>query len=490
MREKRALPSVLSEVASAEPAGRPDSPPGALPPGHGVDVPSALPRRATWRSAVLVAVGAALLVTVSLGPMAGELGGLSPWVWLATATVGLLQCFLLAELAARFPLRVGGTPQYVQSAIDAPMLGALSSWSYWFAWTPGIAVNLYLAAGYVQQSIWSGADQLALTAAFGVALYAINAVGLRPSMRVSAALSMVAIVPLILIVAAVVLNPSLVQIDRVLPSELPGGEAILSFATLLLLTKWFFVAAWAAYGGEMASTLASEMREGAAAIPRAVLLGGVACLVAFGLTPLILVGVVGAEGLTEDPLVVFLTASREIFGDGGTTFIGLTLAAGLLLGAQAFIIGSSRTIYQMALDRHLPAMFARVNRRGAPIGSIAWDGAVITLMLVIFGTDVVNVIASANVGYVIVFVLLPLAFLASRRREAITPTFRVGRGAKSLAVSLFAINAIVLVVGGAQWGTEVILVGAGVVVLIIPISAVSRRLSRRPDGLVRHGDST
>lgn len=458
-------------------------------PGDARQASPALPRTATLRSVLLVAIGAALLVTVSLGSMAGELGGLSPWVWLAAAVVGLLQCLLLAELAARFPLRVGGTPQFVQSTIDAPLLGALSTWSYWFAWTPGIAVNLYLAAGYVQQAVWGGVDQILLTALFGVALYGINAAGLRPSTRVSAVLSLVAIVPILLIIAAVVLNPSLFHLDRALPAKLPDGGAILSFAALLLLAKWFFVAAWAAYGGEIASTLVSEMRDDSdSAIPRAIVLGGVACLVAFGLTPLILVAVVGAQGLTNDPLVVFLTASREIFGERGSTFIALTLAAGLLLGAQAFIIGSSRTIYQMARDRHLPAVFARVNRRGAPIGSFVWDGAVITMMFVIFGTNVVNVIASANVGYMIVFVLLPLAFLASRRMETSKDTYAVGRGARTLAVLLFALNAVVLLVGGAQWGLKVIAVGACVVALIIPIAALSRRHSSLRDVLVSDGD--
>jgi amino acid transporter len=478
-------PLALSDVATAPPGTLAEAPAGAE-----AALPLALPQTATWRSAVLVAVGAAVLVTVSLGPMAGELGGLSPWVWLGAAGVGLLQCLLLAELAARFPLRAGGTAQYVGSVIQSPTLGALSSWSYWFAWTPGIAVNLYLAAGYVQQSVWSGANQLALTAGFGVALYAINATGLRPSIRLSAVLSIIAVIPLVLIVVGVAADPSLVSADNVLPSQLPDGKEILSFATLMLVVKWFFVAAWAAYGGEMASTLASEMREGSAAIPRAVLLGGVACLVAFGLVPLILVGVVGAQGLTEDPLVVFLTASREIYGSGGSTFIGLTLAAGLLLGAQAFIIGSSRTIYQMSVDGHLPAVFARVTRRGAPVGSIVWDGAVITMMFVIFGTDVVNVIASANVGYVIVFVLLPLAFLASRRKSAPPGTYRVGPGAKPLAVLLLAVNAVVLVVGGVQWGFEVVAVGVLVVALIVPISAVSRRRARPLPGSVRHGASS
>lgn len=484
MRSENPTP-VLGEVGAAElPASRPE----LAGSGDVARAAPALPRTVTWRSAVLVAIGASLLVTVSLGPMAGELGGLSPWVWILTAVVGLGQCLLLAELAARFPLRVGGTPQYVQSAIDAPMLGALSTWCYWFAWTPGIAVNLYLAAGYVQQSVWSGANQMLLTAIFGAVLYGINASGLRPSTRVSGVLAIVAIVPIVLILAAVAANPSLVALDRALPAELPDGTAILSFATLLLVVKWFFVAAWAAYGGEMASTLVSEMREGVDAIPRAIVLGGVACLVAFGLTPLVLVGVVGAQGLTDDPLVVFLTASREIFGDSGATFMGLTLAAGLLLGAQAFIIGSSRTVYQMARDRHLPRIFSRVNRRGAPIGSIALDGAVITTMFLIFGTDVVNVIASANVGYVVVFVLLPLAFLASRRHSAPRETFALARGARPLALALLTINAIVLTVGGAQWGLEVVAVGAGIVALIVPISLLSRRFSPPPDPLVPYGD--
>lgn len=470
---------VLGEAGGAELVAGPGAVAGSTP---------ALPRTVTWRSAVLVALGAALLVTVSLGPMAGEIGGLSAWVWLAAAIVGLGQCVLLAELAARFPRRVGGTPQYVQSAIDAPMLGALATWCYWFAWTPGIAVNLYLAAGYVQQSVANDVNQLLLTAIFGVVLYGLNATGLRPSTRVSAGLSIVAIIPIVLILAAVVANPSLVQLDRALPTELPDGTAVLSLATILLFAKWFFVAAWAAYGGEMASTLVSEMREGGEAIPRAIVVGGVACLVAFGLIPLILIGVVGAEKLTEDPLVVFLTASREIFGDSGGTFMGLALAAGLLLGAQAFIIGSSRTVYQMARDRHLPPIFARVNRRGAPIGSIALDGAVIATMFIIFGTDVVNVIASANVGYVVVFVLLPLAFLASRRHSAPRHTFAIGRGARALALALLAINAVALIVGGAQWGLEVMGVGAAIVALIFPIAFLSRRLSPPPDPPVPHGD--
>ena len=57
--------------------------------------------------------------------------------------------------------------------------------------------------------------------------------------------------------------------------------------------------------------------------------------------------------------------------------IGLLLASALILGAQAFIVGSSRTVFQMSRDGYLPRAFAAVNRRQVPIGSLALDGAVI-----------------------------------------------------------------------------------------------------------------
>src|SRR5690242_7258742 len=105
---------------------------------------SRLPRSIPWQVAVLEAVAGAVMVIVSLGAMAAEIGNVSVLVWSVTAGVGALQCVLIAQLVRRYPRRAGGTPQYAYrvAPTGSRVLGAISCWCYWFAWTPAIAVNL------------------------------------------------------------------------------------------------------------------------------------------------------------------------------------------------------------------------------------------------------------------------------------------------------------------------------------------------------------
>ncbi len=102
-----------------------------------------LQRTATWKTALIVSLGGSLLVTVSLGAMAAEIGSASVLVWSLIAIIGVLQCFIIAELAAMYPEKTGGTPVYAHEAFKgiSPFIGALSNWGYWFGWIPVIAVN-------------------------------------------------------------------------------------------------------------------------------------------------------------------------------------------------------------------------------------------------------------------------------------------------------------------------------------------------------------
>lgn len=246
-----------------------------------------------------------------------------------------------------------------------------------------------------------------------------------------------------------------------------------------LLLKWGFVATWSSYAAEMASTVCSEIRKPERYMGRVMSVSAVICLVAFAAVPVALFGLIGLTGIEADPLEAFASAGAAVLGPAGKLIVGLGLAAVLILGAETFIIGSSRTVYQMAQDGHLPSFFARVNRHGAPVGSIALDATVITIMLLVFGTDVVNVVAAANFGYLIVFVLLPISYLVLRRRpEGRAGSFRLPRIAVALAITLAVFNLVLLVFGGVQWGAAVMLIGLGVSLVIIPVSLLTRRLHR------------
>ena len=442
-----------------------------------------LPRSVTWRSAVVVACGATLLVTVSLGPMAAELGNLSVVVWLVTALVGTLQCLILAELAGAFPARAGGTATYAHEALgsDAPLVSALSSWSYWVAWTPGIAVNLILAVRVVEATVRLPGRPAMWAVLLALLLYGVNARGLRFGMGMAAVLAVLALIPLLSLLVGLLARPSLLSVDRLIPLTLPeetGG----TLTTAGLLIKWTFVAAWSAYGAEMASTVVAEMRDVGATARRAMMASAAVGMAGFGLLPILVFGAVDATEVVEDPAVALRPVAQAVLGPWGGDLLGLMFAAGLVLGAHAFIVGSSRTIYQMSVDGHLPGRFAAVNRFGVPIGSIVWDLAVLVAFLLLYGERVIDMVAAANVAYLIVFVLLPSSYLRLvRRGRRLSSPLPASRGLKALAAGLLVFNAVILVLGGLQWGGKIVTSGILVVALVVAASGAYRWRVARPE---------
>jgi len=444
---------------------------------HPPAVKVALARRVTWHSAIIVALGAALLVTVSLGPMTGELGRVAPFVWLFTAFVGALQCLLLVELAAAFPERAGGTATYVHSAFGGrlPLMGAVSSWGYWFAWTPGVAVNLILAAACLRATVWHGLDVLPSAIAGGVVLYAANALGLRVSMRVAGCIALVAVASLLLILGGALIHAGEIHVARVDAAHITRQSGSPDWS-LARLAKWTFVAAWSAYGAEIASTVIAEMRGPQSGASHALLGAAGIGLLMFGAVPFIALALVGVYALAADPLTAFLPIAQAGFSDTGRPLVGVMFASGLALGALAFIVGSSRTVYQMAEDGYLPREMAAVNKRGVPIGSLALDAAIMLLLLTIFGLHVVDVVAAANIGYLVVFVLIPIAYLALHRGRE--PARRKPALAY-LAAALVVFNAALLVVGALQWGGGVMVTGTTVMMLVLPVWLLRRLQDRR-----------
>jgi amino acid transporter len=159
---------------------------------------------------------------------------------------------------------------------------------------------------------------------------------------------------------------------------------------------------------------------------------------------------------------------------------GLMLAGALIAGAQAYIISSSRTLYQMSRDGYMPRMFQRVNRFGVPFNTVLCDATVIALLIGIFGTNVVNVVAAANTGYLLVFIILPLGFVIIRRRRSRAGDALVMPGWMTpLALIFAAFNAVLLVLGAALWGTRIWLTGAVVMTAVLPLMFLRAGEDRR-----------
>lgn len=440
--------------------------------------PGALRRSVSWRGALVLSIGSALQITLALGYMAQDLGSVQILVWFGAALFGVVQCMLLAELATYFPGR-SGTATYAHEAVGtgAPWVAALAGWGYWFAWTPGIAINLVLAAEYLRAGVAPGMNTAVFVAVVGLALYWCNARGLRTAVNVSVALAVLAGAPLVALLLSPIWDSSLFNVQHVVPFDIPQSGSHGPAATVLM---WLFVATWSAYGAEIASTAFAEMHEPRSRAFRTMGCAGGITLLAFTLVPLMMTGLVGSDNLAQDPATAFLRPAEVVFGSSGSKVVAVMLCGALVLGAQGYIVASSRTLYQMSQDGYLPRFLGKLSRRGVPTRSGLFDAAVITVMVMVFGTDLVGIVAAANVGYLVVFVIVPLSFVAVRLHRGHHGLAIVLPGTwTAAALGAALLNAGLLVVGAALWGPAVWLTGGGIIAAVLPLFALRRLLDRR-----------
>lgn len=414
----------------------------------------------TWKTPVLLSFGIGLLILVSTGSMAQELGGASFWIWVAAALMGSVQCILIYYFAKKYPRKSGGTATYAHEGIRtlSRFWGGVSMWGYWLAWTPGIIINCLLAVDYLRAAFDIHINDIALTSAALIVLYVIHYFGHRINIKVTTTFSLIAIAPFIALAIGLLFQP--------LKFFSPNIFDFHSF-TFPLFIKWFFVAAWTAYGAEMSSNLFAELKQPDQDRSKSIIGANVVCVCLMTALPLLLLITGGPIALAQDPTVSLLPASLNIFGAWGLKIISLAIAASLLLGAQAFIIGSSRTLYQMSMDGILPESFRGLNRYGTPYRNIVWDLAVIFLLLAIFKQNIISIVAVSNVGYIMVFVLLGFSALIFGKNLSNNPTEQ--KFIRGVGLFVFLINLFLISFGSWLWGMEVFVIGFGILITFLPL---------------------
>ena len=438
-----------------------------------------LARTVTWKSAFVVSLGGALLVATSLGAIAGDLGPASVFVWTLVITIGIMQCLMIAEMASMFPNKSGGTAVYTHEAFKKwPIVGAIANWGYWCGWVPVIPVNLIVAAGYLKSFLPNLSDHQVLTAAVGmaIALYALNYIGLKPGIWSSAVMAFCAIGPMAVIILSPVFLPHLFHASNLFPFK-PLNGSWHSHASWMLMFKWMFVALWAAYGIESASTTIAEFKDPHKDAPKAMTAASIGGFIAYGVLPFVMLGIVGVSVLTKDASVAFLPAAEAIFGHAGGVIVSIMLIMALLLGVQSTIIGSSRSMYQMTQDGQMIKQFGVINKFGVPVGSMFVDMVVTLVMLFIFQGNVVSLIAASNVGYLLLWLLLLPAYVILRLTQPNTVrSFKLPSIFVPIAVALTLFNAFIFFVGGFQWDatpvTTIHPFGHTIDLLVMPIGAI------------------
>jgi len=478
---------------------------GVRPRAPGACLPT-LQRALDWRGAFWAISGVPAGVLLTMGGVATVVGQASWAVWILSVLIGLLQCFVYAEIAGLYPDKSGGASVYGAAAWIgySKFVAPISVWCNWLAWSPVLALGTGLAAGYVLTSLFPagaaintwhltlldlGAIRPGLTlrinavaiigAAFLLMTFLLQHQGAARAARTQKVLALACLCPLALIGLVPIVTgdlPSanlfpLVPIVRDAAGHIGFGSW--NAAGLTVLAAGLFGAGWSTYGFEGAVCYVREFRDPARDTYKAIFSAGLMCLAIFTLVPLAFQASLGLRGLMDpaiyDGTGVALALASIVKGGVIVTnlFVAMFILA-LLLIVMSSMMGSSRTLYQASVDGWLPRYLSRVNRHGAPTAAM-WTDLGFNLILLMM-SDYFMVLMVSNVCYMIfIFLNLQAGWIHRIDRPHWSRPFRAPNWLIAVGAMLGFVNLALLGAGAEVWGPGTLRNGLVAAAMILPV---------------------
>ena len=478
--------------------------------------PQGLRREIGWQDAFWLASGVPALVLFSIGGIAATVGTPSYVVWPLSVLLGFVQSFTYAEIAGMFPTKSGGASVYGAAAwirygkIFAP----LSVWCNWLAWTPVLAIGCGIAAGYILNRIAPANSPLRayeltfldlsalksgltlrINATFIVGallllvVFAIQNRGVWLTARFQMTIGVLALLPL-LIIALVPIMSGNVKLANLVPlAPLRAVENGHPVAGLWDRAGWgiflggLFLAAWSTYALETTICYTSELKSPGRDCIRSIVAAGLLCLVMFTVVPFAFQGTLGLEAML-DPAIFdgsgVAAAMARMVGGGAVVslLIVLLLLLALVLSIITAMAGSSRTLYQGAVDGWLPHYLSRVNAHGVPTPAM-WTGIGFNLILLLL-SDYIFVLAVSNCCYLIFnFLNLNAGWIHRIDSPHAQRPWRAPNVLIALGTALAFFNAFLLGAGANVYGSGTLVTGLLAAAIVLPIFAWRHYVSDR-----------
>ena len=462
-------------------------------------------RDVDWKHVVFVAAGVPALVLFSMGGISATVGAPAWLVWTISVVFGFLQSFTYAEIAGLHPSKTGGTAVHGATAWIrySRILAPLSLWSNWLAWTPVLAIGTGLGAGYLLSIFFDASSpvlswQLTLVdlgfiskgltlrlnstfflgAAIMLVVFAIQHQGIPRTAQIQTILTIASLLPLF-IVCVIPLLAGNVHTDNFTPftplatsdgKVVPGAW---DKGGLLLFLGGLFIAAWSAYAFETSVCYMSEFKNPGRDMPRAIIVSGLICIVAYVTVPVVFQGALGTQKMLDpgiyDGSGMGLALAEMVHGGVLVTeILVIMLFFSLILAIMTAMAGSSRTLNQGGQDGWLPKYLAHVNSHGAPTRAM-WTDLAFNLILLAM-SDYLFVLAVSNCNYLIFnFLNLNAGWIHRIDNPFVKRPWRCPNWLLTVGTVLSYVNAFLLGAGANVWGPGTFVAGFVSAALVVPI---------------------
>ncbi|MCL6683075.1 APC family permease [Sphingomonas alba] len=313
-------------------------------------------------------IGAGIfLLPISLAPL-----GINAVVgWLLSAVGAMCIAFSLTRLVRS---EGGGIQSYIEG-VFGPTVAFIATWGFWVsAWTAVAATAIATAAALAHlfpafENPWMIALGAIVTTGI---IQAVNARGVRAAGEFAFVTTLIKILPLLAVIAAVLVRKSSGQ-----PLS-PLAPVPLSFNSVAAAVAFTL---FAMLGFEGATAPVGKVRNPERTIPLAIVAGTsfVALLYLLGSTSVSLILSPEATASSTSPFADALVAN---FGETAAALAALAIAVAALGCANNNLLITGELGYSMGLRGDLPRFFARTDEYNAPILSqLVASGLAIVLIL-------------------------------------------------------------------------------------------------------------
>lgn len=407
----------------------------------------------TWKDGFAMALVIPNGLFVTFGYLMGVIGAWTAiCIWVVATVIGLLQNAILAELAAMFPDKPGGLAAY---AIEgwrryfAP-LGAIASFGYWMGWCLSMSVTA-AALGQLIQGQWFSettssvnvlGNDMGMAHVFGIlallVAWLLNSRGSKVGARANKIVGTVVLAGLALVIISPYLTGNADLSAPNLTWHVEGG-----WLTIIVI---YYLTSWTTYGTEICATFAPEYKDTAKDTTKALMSSSVLMIALFILVPSSVAGVIGEQGIADNPVGYIGSALDQIFP--GASDIGvLVVCCSLFIALMSGTAGASRALYGLANEGMTLKQFDHLNKHNVP-GRALIFGTLLNIVILVLLADPVSILLASNFGYLMSIILAISSFLLLRKDRPDWPRpIRRGQAWIPIAIVLTILNSFVIVIG-------------------------------------------
>jgi amino acid transporter len=262
------------------------------------------------------------------------------------------------------------------------------------------------------------------------------------------------------------------------PLATDNGQIVASVwdkAGVRLFLGGLFIAAWSTYAFETAVCYMSEFKNPGRDMPRAIIVSGLICIVAYVTVPVMFQGVLGTQKML-DPRIYdgsgmgLALAGMLNAGPLLTKILVILLFFSLMMAIITAMAGSSRTLNQGGRDGWLPKYLSYVNTHGAPTRAM-WTDLAFNLVLLSM-SNYLFVLAVSNCNYLIFnFLNLNAGWIHRIDNPDVRRPWRCPNWLLAVGAILSYVNAFLLGAGANVWGNGTLVAGFVSAALIVPVFA-------------------